>query len=88
MHAQQARRFLDRVVGFEVSPLPWAKVARGLQAGCNGRGASDCGAGAGDPRIRARGILGSPRAIKSVDIEPVRFMVTTGAARSLSQKSG
>jgi DNA topoisomerase-1 len=55
--AQQARRILDRLVGYQVSPILWEKVRRGLSAGRVQSVAVRIVCGKRDPRFCLRGIL-------------------------------
>jgi DNA topoisomerase-1 len=60
--AQQARRVLDRLVGYKISPILWDKVRRGSATRAVGRAQADLRSRAGDSEVRRRMRSSPPRA--------------------------
>ena len=72
--AQRARRVLDRLVGYKISPLLWDKVRRGSERRPSAIGGAEAGLRprAGDRAVRSRGVLEHLRASRGQGSARVR----------------
>ena len=68
VNAQQARRILDRIVGYKLSPLLWKKIRRGLSAG---RVQSVATRMVADRELDIRGFIPEEYWLLSVDLSPL-----------------